>query len=74
MMIEVELFGGLAPHQPRKQQLESAGPVTAGEIAARLGLEPTLTDLIFINGVQSAAEDRVPPGARVCFFPYLSGG
>jgi hypothetical protein len=74
MPIEVELFGGLAPGQPRKQQLEPDRPVSAAEVAALLDLAPSLIGLITINGLQSELEDGVPAGGRICFFPYLSGG
>lgn len=74
MTIEIELFGGLAPSQPRKQHLAPDHPVTAAEIASLLELDPALIGLLTINGVQSEPEDPVLEGARVCFFPYLSGG
>lgn len=74
MTIEIELFGGLAPRQPRKQQVETDHPVSAADIASLIDLEPALVGLVTINGVQSDMEDSVPPSGRVCFFPYLSGG
>jgi hypothetical protein len=74
MPIEVELFGGLAPDLPRRQHLQVAQPATAADIAHRLALSPSFIGLITINGVQSELEDAVPEGARLCFFPYLSGG
>jgi hypothetical protein len=74
MTIEVELFGGLAPHQPRRHQLEPDRPVSAAEIAVLLDLDPAQIGLITIDGVQCELEDAVPAGGRICFFPYLSGG
>jgi hypothetical protein len=74
MAIEIELFGGLAPSRPRKQQLEPDRPVSAADIAVLLDLEPALIGFLTIDGVQSELEDSVPAGARLCFFPYLSGG
>lgn len=74
MAIEVELFGGLAPDQPRKQQLQPGGPVSAEDIAILLDLSAAFIGLITINGVQSELETSVPAGGRICFFPYLAGG
>ena len=74
MPIEIELFGGLAPGRPRKQQLATGGPVTAGDIASLLDVEPDLIGIVTINGRQSELEDVVPEHGRICFFPYLSGG
>ena len=74
MKIEVELFGQLLPSTERCQSLTLEHPVTVGEVAARLGINPEEIGLISINGVQSELEDSVPPGCRLCFFPHLSGG
>jgi molybdopterin converting factor small subunit len=74
MKIEVELFGQLLPSADRRQTLTLDTPLTVGEVAARLGINPEEIGLISINGVQSEMEDTVPPGCRLCFFPPLSGG
>jgi hypothetical protein len=72
--IEVEVFGQLLPGTPRKQVLTLVDPITVHEVARAIGLQSLDVGLISINGVQSEMEAPVPPGARVCFFPFLSGG
>ena len=74
MTADVELFGNLVPDAPRRQAFELAELVSAGEIAARLGIDPETIGLVTLNGVLIDLEDAVPPGSRLCFFPPLSGG
>ncbi len=73
-MIEIELFGQLAPNLPRRQSLILERALTVQEIARRLGLDPDQVGLIVINGVQREMDDTVPPDCRLCFFPPVSGG
>lgn len=73
-MIEIELFGQLAPHLPRRQSLTLERAMTAQEIARQLGLNPDEIGLIVINGVQRELDDVVPADGRLCFFPPVSGG
>ena len=73
-MIEIELFGQLAPNLPRRQSLTLARAMTVQEIARQLGLNPDEIGLIVINGVQCELHDTVPPDGRLCFFPPVSGG
>jgi hypothetical protein len=72
--VDVELFGHLAPSQPRRRTLALEKPMTVREIVDLLGLDPDSIGLIVINGVQSEIEDPVPPAGRLCFFPPVSGG
>jgi hypothetical protein len=72
--IEVEVFGQLLPGAPRKRILTLSDPVTVEDVARVIGLQTEYVGLISINGVQSEMEAPVPPGARLCFFPFLSGG
>jgi hypothetical protein len=73
-MVEIELFGQLAPRMPRKQILTLEHSMTVLDVAKLLELNPDEIGLISINGVQSELDDSVPPGCRLCFFPPLSGG
>jgi molybdopterin converting factor small subunit len=72
--VEVELFGNLAARNPRRQIITLAEPATAGDIAARLGVDLDSIGLVMVNGVQSDLEDYVSAGCRLCLFPPLSGG
>jgi hypothetical protein len=72
--IEVEVFGQLLPGDPRKRVLTLTDSVTVQDVARIMGLEPQDVGLISINGVQSEMDAPVPPDARLCFFPFLSGG
>ena len=74
MSIEIELFGQLLPGTQRLQKLKMKRSASVQEIANTLGLNLQEVGLITINGVQSAVEDRVKPGCRLCFFPPMSGG
>ncbi|MCI0475484.1 MAG: MoaD/ThiS family protein [Anaerolineales bacterium] len=73
-MIEIELFGQLAPNLSRRQSLTLARAMTVQEIARQLGLNPDEIGLIVINGVQREMDDPVPADCRLCFFPPVSGG
>jgi molybdopterin converting factor small subunit len=77
--IDVELFGQLAPHMPRRQTLTVERPTTASqttaqELAVQLGLELDDIGLMSINGVQVELQELVPPDCRLCLFPPMSGG
>ena len=72
--MDVELFGHLAPDQPRRRTLALGKPMTVREIADLMGLDLDSIGLIVINGVQSEIADPVPPDGRLCFFPPVSGG
>ena len=74
MEITVELSGQLLPGVPRHQALRFDKPVSVREVAYRLGLDAEEIGLIVVNGIQSEIDDPVPPGGRLSFFPYLSGG
>ncbi len=74
MTLSVELNGQLAPRSPRRQVLDQVAGMTVQEAAALMGLDLEEIGLITINGVQSELEDLLPPGCRLCFFPYVSGG
>ena len=74
MQITVNLAGQLSLSLPQRQTLEISPGATAGEAANLLGLNLEEIGLITINGVQSELQDTLPPGCRLCFFPYLSGG
>lgn len=74
MTLDVELFGNLLPGAPRRQAFDLTEPATAGEIAARLGIDPESIGLITLNGLLIELEEAVPSGGRLCFFPPLSGG
>jgi hypothetical protein len=72
--IEVEVFGQLLPGAPRNRFLTLTDSMTVQDVARIMGLEPEDVGLISINGVQSEMKTMVPPDARLCFFPFLSGG
>jgi len=74
LIVEIELFGQLAPDMQRLQNLTMEHSMTVHEVANLLGLDPDEIGLISINGVQSEMDDPVPPGCRLCFFPPMSGG
>jgi hypothetical protein len=74
MLILIELFGQLAIGRSRRHTLEWVMGMTAQEAALKLSLDPEQVGLITINGVQSELPDLLPPGCRLCFFPYVSGG
>ena len=74
MSLDVELFGQLLPNIKRRQTLDIKNRISVREVANILGLNPEEVGLITIDGVQSDMEDRVEPGCRLCFFPYMSGG
>ena len=74
MTIDVEIFGQLLPLTERRQHLSIKPPVLVEEVANLLGLKQEEVGLITIDGVQSAMDDLVKPGCRLCFFPYMTGG
>jgi molybdopterin converting factor small subunit len=74
LIVEIELFGQLAPALQRRQTLTLEDLMTVHEVANFLGLDPDEIGLISINGIQSEMDDPVPPDCRLCFFPPMSGG
>jgi molybdopterin converting factor small subunit len=72
--VDIELFGQLALHLPRRQTLTMERPMTAEQVAIQLGLNPDDIGLMSINGVQVELQELVPPDCRLCFFPPMSGG
>lgn len=74
MAVEIELFGNISPNVQRLFSLDLERSLTVREVMAMLGIDPQEVGLIVIDGVQHELEDTVPPGCRLCFFPYLSGG
>jgi len=72
--VDIEIFGQLLPGQPRRQTKELEAPETARKLAEAIGLDPEEIGLITINGAQSRLEDLVQSDARLCFFPYITGG
>ena len=74
MAVDIEVFAQLLPGQPRRRTLEIQGPATVGDLAHRIGLEPSEIGLVSVDGVQSELDDPVQPNSRICFFPYLAGG
>ena len=74
MAVDVELFGQLAPHLPRRQTLTLEHPTTVQEIALQLNLNLDDIGLTSINGIQVELQDLVPSNCRLCFFPPMSGG
>ena len=74
MAVDVELFGQLAPHLPRRQTLMLERSTTVQEIALQLRLNLDDIGLISTNGVQVELHELVPLNCRLCFFPPMSGG
>ncbi len=74
MIVHVELNGQLLPGSLRKQDLKLPADASVREAAVVLKLNTEEIGLVTIDGVQSEMEDKLPPGSRLCFFPYLSGG
>lgn len=74
MTVDIELFGQLLPGSKRRQTLSVEQPLRVRDVAESLGLDPDEIGLITINSVQSELEDLIPPGSRLCFFPFMSGG
>jgi molybdopterin converting factor small subunit len=74
LAVDVELFGGLKSHLPRRQTMILQNPITVEEFIQRLGLRDEEIGLIVIDGVQKELDDLVPITCRLCFFPPVSGG
>ena len=74
MIVHVELNGQLLPGSLRKQEIDLPANASVREAALFLQININEIGLVTINGVQSELEDTLPPGSRLCFFPYLSGG
>ena len=74
MTVDVELFGQLALHLPRRQTLIMERPMTVEQVAIQLGLNVDDIGLMSINGVQVELQELAPLNCRLCFFPPMSGG
>lgn len=49
-------------------------PMTAGELARRIGIPQKELKIIMINSRQSTADSLVRDGDRVAYFPAVGGG
>ena len=74
MKVEIEVFGQLLPGQPRTRNMELKGEKTARNIAMSIGLDPEEIGMVTINGAHSRLDDPIQKDARICFFPYITGG
>jgi hypothetical protein len=72
--VDIEVFGQLLPHQPRRRSVEIHEPSTVRDLAQAIGLDLNEIGLVMIDGVQSDLDHCVQPDSRLCFFPYVSGG
>jgi len=74
MVIEVIIFGQIAPHLPYSQELVVPDNTCIEDVTRILDLKSDLIGLMTINGKQCEGEEPVIDGSRLCFFPYMSGG
>jgi len=74
VIVHIEINGQLLPGSLRKQDLDLPANASVREAALFLQINIEEIGLITVDGVQSEMEDKLPPGSRLCFFPYLSGG
>jgi molybdopterin converting factor small subunit len=74
MIVEVELFGQLAPDNPRLQSVNVTEGTTVSEVAAMLNLNLEKVGLITVDGIQKEDHDLLFPDCRLCFFTHMSGG
>jgi len=72
--VDIEIFGQLLAGQPRRRSMEISAPALVRDLALAIGLNLDEIGLIMIDGVQSALDDSVQPGSRLCFFPHITGG
>jgi molybdopterin converting factor small subunit len=72
--VDIEIFGQLLPGRPRVNTVELQEEGTARSLAVAIGLDPEEIGMVTINGAHSRLEDPIPAGARICFFPYITGG
>jgi molybdopterin converting factor small subunit len=74
MVIEVRIFGQVAPQLPHNQELVVPDNTCVEDVARILDLKTDLIGLMTINGKQCEGEEPVVDGCHLCFFPYMSGG
>jgi molybdopterin converting factor small subunit len=72
--VNIEVFGQLLPGQPRVRTLELQEERTARSLALSIGLEAEEIGMVTINGAHSRLDDPIQTDARICFFPYITGG
>lgn len=49
-------------------------PLTAGELARRIGIPPEEIKIVMVNARQSELDSPVRDGDRVAYFPAVGGG
>jgi len=72
--VDIEVFGQLLPGQPRVRTMELQREGTARSLAVSIGLDPEEIGMVTINGAHSRLDDPIQADARICFFPYITGG
>lgn len=81
MPLHVKLSATLRPYVPDYDpekgldlDLDYSSPVTAADIAVRLGVPPEEIKFIMLNGRCMAMDTPLNPGDRLAFFPAVGGG
>lgn len=75
MQITVKCFATLNPFQPADEEHYPVSPgETAGDVIRRLGIEPDMVAVLFINGAHAPRDRELIDGDRVSLFPAVGGG
>jgi len=62
------------PNDRRPFPVELPAGSTVGDLVTRLGVEPRLAKLIFIDHIRCNGDTPLRDGARVDIFPPIAGG
>lgn len=75
MHITVKCFATLNPFQPADEEHFPLQPgETAGDVIRRLGIDPGMVAVLFVNGTHAAQDKVLSEGDRVSLFPAVGGG
>lgn len=74
MRLTVKTFATLSAFAPDGGEYAAPTPLTAGELAQRLGIPAEELHLVFVNSVRVGLDHALADGDRVGFFPAVGGG
>ena len=74
MQITIKLFASFRIGRFTSEVRDYTDPVTPGDIAKELGIQPKNIGVTLRNGFQSTLDDQLLDGDQLSLMPRISGG
>ena len=74
MRVTIKLFASFRAGRFTSEVRDYTEPVTPGDIAKELGIQPKSVGVMLRNGIQSTLDDQLLDGDQLSLIPRISGG